>query len=119
MSGDLEQLAPHDVRRVDERIAAFQILVAHPVFNLFADDAALGMKEDQPGTGQLLDAEQVKFLAELPVIAFLGFFELGEILVELFVGEERGAVDALELLIVLVAFPIGAGDGKQLERFDL
>ena len=34
------------------------------------------MEEDQARSGQLLNAEQVEFFAELAVVAFLGFFEL-------------------------------------------
>ena len=73
----------HHVRRVDQRIAALQILIAHPIFDQLADDPALGVEENQPRTGQLLDAEQIELLAQLAMVALLGFFELGEVLVEL------------------------------------
>ena len=43
----VEQLAARHVRRADQRVAAAQVLFAHPVFHLFADDAALRMPEDQ------------------------------------------------------------------------
>ncbi len=118
VAGDLPQIAPHHVRRVDQRIAALQILVAHPVFDDLADAAALGMKEDQAGAGEFLDAEQIELLAELAVVALLGFFQLREVCVQIFLAEERGAVDALQLRVVLVAFPVRAGDREQLERFD-
>ena len=115
----LPQVEARHVRRVDQRVAALQILVAHPVFELLADDAALGMEEDQPGPGQFLNAEQVQLLAQLAVVALLGLFELLEVLVQVLLAEEGGAVDALQLLVVLVALPVGAGDGEQLERLDL
>ena len=76
VAGGLPQIAPRHVRRVDQRVAALQILVAHPVFEQLADDAALGMEEDQARPGQLLDAEQVELLAQLAMVALLGFFEL-------------------------------------------
>ena len=38
VAGDLPELAAHDVRRVDQLIAAAQALVAHPVFHDLADD---------------------------------------------------------------------------------
>ena len=119
VAGGLPQVEARDVRRVDQRITALQILVAHPVFELFADDAALGMEEDQAGAGQFLNAEQVQFLAQLAVVAFLGLFDLFEVLVQVLLGKERGSVDALQLLVVFVALPVGAGDRKQLERLDL
>ena len=40
-------------------------------------------------------------------------------LLELFLVEERGAVDAGELLAVAVATPVRAGDAQQLECLDL
>ena len=37
----------HHVRRVDQRVAAREVLIAHPVFEDLADDATLGVEEDQ------------------------------------------------------------------------
>jgi hypothetical protein len=45
----------------------------------------------------------------------LACFELLEVLGEFLLGGEGGAVDALELLVLLVAAVVGAGDGEQLE----
>ena len=53
------------------------------------------------------------------MVAPLGFFQSRKVLVLVFLVEPRGAVDALELRVVLVAFPIRARDGEQFERFDL
>jgi hypothetical protein len=53
------------------------------------------------------------------MVALLGIFQPGEILIQLLLGEERRAVDALQLLIVFITLPIRAGDGEQLECFDL
>ena len=79
----------------------------------------LGWKKIRPGTGEFLDAEKIELLAQLAMVALLGFLELGEVFVEFLLGEPGGAVDALQLAVVLVALPIGAGDGEQLERLDL
>ena len=118
VAGGLPQIDARDVRGVDQRVAALQVLVAHPVFHLFADEAALGMPEDQARAGELLDGEQVELLAEHAMVALLGLFELVQVVVEILLGEERRAVDALELRIFLVAQPVGAGDVQQLERLD-
>ncbi len=117
--GDLPQVHAHHVRRIDERIPATQVLVAHPVLHRLADDAALGMPENQPRPGQFLDGEQVELLAQYAVVALLRLLDLLQVLVEVFLAEERGAVDALELRVLLVAQPVGAGDAGQLERLDL
>ena len=118
MAADLPELAAHHVRRVDELVAAAQALVAHPVFHDLADDGALGMPEDEAGAGQLLNAEEVELLAEDAMVAARGFFKAGEVLVELFFREEGRAVDALQLGILLVAEPVGAGEAGDLEGFD-
>ena len=41
------------------------------------------MEEDQARAGEFLDAEQVELLAELAMVALLGFFELLQVLVEI------------------------------------
>ena len=118
MAGDLPELAAHDVRREDHVIAAANALFAHPVFHDLADEAALGVPEDEAGAGDFLDAEQIELLAEHAVVARLDLFKVLEVGVEVFLREERGAVDALQLLILLVAQPVGAGDGGDLECLD-
>jgi len=52
------------------------------------------------------------------VVAFLLFFELVQVVVQLLFAEEGGAVDALQLGIFFVAQPVGAGDVQQLEGLD-
>jgi hypothetical protein len=79
----------------------------------------LGWKKIRPGPGEFLDAEQIQLLAELAVVALLRFFKLVEVLVELLLREPGGAVNALQLLVLLVALPVGAGDREQLERLEL
>ncbi len=52
------------------------------------------------------------------MIAFLGLFELRQIFVQFLLGEERRAVDALQLRVLFVPFPISARDREQLECLD-
>ncbi len=77
------------------------------------------MEEDQAGPGQLLNAEKIQLFAQLAMVALLGFFELVEVLVQIFLAEERRAVDALHLVVLFIALPVGAGDGKQLESLQI
>ena len=77
------------------------------------------MKEDQPGPREFLNAEEIEFLAELAMVALLRLLHLLEIRFQVLRRKERRAINPLQLLIVLVALPIRAGDGEQLERFDL
>ena len=106
------------MRRVDEQIAAAQALVFHPVFHHLAHHGALGVPEDEAGSGEFLDAEQVELLAQQTVVALGRFFEAGEVLVQIFFGKERGAVDALQLRIFLVAQPVGARETGDLDGLD-
>ena len=53
------------------------------------------------------------------MVAFLRFLQHGEILVERGFVFESGAVNALELRVVFVAFVIGAGDVRELECADV
>ena len=119
MPRGLPQLPPRHVRRVHQRVAALQILGAHPVFHLFADDPALGMPEDQSRPRQLLDGKQIELLAQHAMVALLGLFLLVDEIVEVFLREERRSVNALQLRVLLVAQPVGAGNVQQLERLDL
>ena len=118
MAADLPEFAAHDVRRVDKLVAAAEALVAHPVFHDLADDGALGVPEDEACAGELLNAEEVELLAQDAMVAARGFFKAGEVGVQIFLGEEGGAVDALELRILLVAEPVSAGEAGDFEGFD-
>jgi hypothetical protein len=118
VAGDLPELAAHDVRGEDHIVTAADTFFAHPVFHGLADEAALGVPEDEAGAGDFLDGEEVELLAEDAVVAGLDLFEFLEVGFEVLGVEEGGAVDALELLVVLVAEPVGAGDGGDLEGLD-
>jgi hypothetical protein len=53
------------------------------------------------------------------VIPLPGLLEPPEVLVQVFLRQPRGAVDPLEHRVLLVAAPVGAGRGEQLEGLDL
>src|SRR5258708_32498510 len=96
------------MRRVDQRVAALQVLLAHPVFHLFADDAALGMPEAQSRPRQFLDRKQIELLANHAMVALLRLFHLLEEGIEIFLREKRRSVNALQLLVLLFAQPVRA-----------
>src|SRR4029077_5599140 len=103
---------------IDEIVAALHERVAEPVFHFAANDAALRMPEDEAGAGVFLDAEEIELLAEAAMVAALGFFELVKIVVEIFLIDEAGAVDALHLWIAFLTLPVGARDVHQLESLN-
>ncbi len=63
--------------------------------------------------------EEIEFDAEAAVVAALRLFDPRQVLVELLLARERGAVDALEHRVGFVALPVGAGDVEQLHGADL
>src|ERR1700722_12303737 len=93
----------------DHGVAAAQTLIAHPVFHHLADDAAFRVPEDKAGARDLLNAEQVKLLAEQAMVALGRFFEAGKVGVEIFLREEGSAVNALQLRILFIPEPVSAG----------
>ena len=62
------------------------------------------------------NSEQPELAAEFPVVAFLRFFDLRQVRLQLFVAEERRAVNPLHRLIARIAFPVGVRRAQQLER---
>ena len=62
--------------------------------------------------------EEVELRPEPAVVALACLLEPLEVRVEVALAEERGAVDPGQLLVALVAAPVGAGEPGQLERLD-
>ena len=76
----------------------------------------LGCQKMRPAPATSWMREEVELLAEHAVVARLDLFEMLEVRVEILLREEGGAVDALQLLVLFVAQPVGSGDGRDLER---
>ena len=106
------------MRSEDQVVAALLEFFAQPVFDNSTNQAALGVPEDQAGAGFFLNAEEIEFGAEFAVIAALGFFEAMEIFVEFLLGVEGSGINALELRIPFLSFPVRAGDAHEFERLD-
>src|SRR5450631_4279582 len=118
VAAGLPEIEKHDVRGVDKVVAAAEQFIAEPVFDDFANQAAFGMPEDEAWAGFFLNAEEVELHADLAVVAALGFFKAMQIFVELSLSVESGGVDALQLGIAFLTFPVGAGDVHQFEGGD-
>ena len=106
------------MRRVDQIVSLAQQFRPQEVLNLFADQAAFRMPEDQSRPGFILDAEEVQFLPQPPMIALLGFLKLVQVIIKILLSEERSAVDALQRVRVLVAFPMRPCHAEKLESLD-
>ena len=66
-----------------------------------------------------MEREQPELAAELAVVALLRFLDLGEVRLQILVGQERGAVDALHRLVARVALPVGVRRVSSLNAFSL
>ena len=94
--------------REDEVVAGGLVLGPGVVLHQLADEAALGVEDGQAAADLGREVEQVELEAELAVVAALGLLQPVEVLGQGLVGLPGGAVDALELVAVLVAPPVGA-----------
>src|SRR5258706_9802298 len=65
-----------------------------------------------------MQREQVELLTETAMIAQLRLFDAFEIGLELLLARPRGAVDALQHRVALIATPVGAGETGELEGLD-
>ena len=65
-------------------VTATDTFFAHPVFHRLADQAALGMPEDEARTGDLLDGKQIELLAEDAMVASLDLFKALEVRLQIF-----------------------------------
>ena len=98
VAGGLPQRLVEDLRRVDLAVVAGQA-PAHIGDQRLEDGPALGVPEHH-ARAFLLEMEQVELAAELAVVALLGFLDLLQVGVELFLLGEGGAVDARQHRIV-------------------
>ena len=116
---DLVQLALGHVRGLGEQVAALLLHVLNPALKQLYDARALGQYYGQALADNVDRGEVLQLAAELIVVALLGFLNLRNILVQLVLGRERRAVDALEHLILFVAAPVRARNLSKLYRLHL
>ena len=115
MAGLLPQAHVQDLRAAHLAIAAVAVDPAHVLLHRLPDRPALRMPEHQ-ARGLFLQVEQLLLLADPAVVALLRLLDPLHVGLELLFIGPGGAVDALQLLVLGVAAPVGAGDAQQLER---
>ena len=113
--GSKKELFLRDMRRVHQVVATAQYLIFNEAAQLELDGSPPRVPQDLPGAHVLLDAEQIEFLTDDTVVALAGFFEAGEVLVEVLLLEPGCSVNPLEHLAALVASPIRPCGVQQLE----
>ena len=112
------QIKLADVRREDLVVALLGQMFADEGLQLLTNNRALGRPKDKALTDRFVDVKQREVFAEFAVVAFLGFLQLGEVVLQLFFAWESGSVNALDLFFVLIAFQVGTCNVEQFERLD-
>ncbi len=114
----LEQIRAEELRRHDLAIAVLRIEIAHEADELVVERHALRQVERRAGR-ERIEVEEAELGADAAVIAALRLLDALEVLRELLLRGEGGAVDALELRPRFVAAEIGARGFEQLHGADL
>ena len=115
----VEQALLGDVRSADVLEARLDVPAPDVVLHLALDHPALGMEDGQAGAQFVREAEEVELGAELAMIAFAGFLQPGLVGLERFAAGPGGAVEALQLLVVLITAPVRRGVAGERERRDV
>ena len=108
----------HDERRLDLFVAAFSVFRLPEVLQFIADDHSL-RHEERESWSFFIQGEQIHFLADLPVISLLGFFQTLQVFVQLCLRREARSVNSLEHLALHIASPVGPCYALQLHSLDL
>ena len=114
MAAGLPQLLAHHDRGLDELIAFLRMLLIPELLQHIAQDHAVRQKDRHAGR-IFAHHEQSELAAQLLMIALLRLFQQLQMLLELFLRLEAYTVDALQHLVVRIAFPVCAGMLEQLE----
>jgi hypothetical protein len=91
--------------------------VADKFLQFLVHDHSAGQPEHGAGR-HVMEGKEIEFSSELAVISLFRFLEALEVFFEFLFLREGNAVDALELLILRIAFPVRAGNVQQLHVLD-
>jgi len=104
-----------ELRRLHFDIAAGLKLAPEVALEGAPKRPAFGMPVHHAGRVFLL-VEEVHLAADPAMVALLGFLDAMEVILQVLVGKEDRAVDALELGVLGIAAPVGARHLRELER---
>src|SRR5699024_3658404 len=86
--------------------------------NNAANCRSLRQPHRQALTNFLRNGENAEFLAELPVITLFSLLKYLQIIIELTLFSKCGPINALQLFVVAISPPIGAGNAQEFESLD-
>jgi len=114
VAGLFPQALVQDLRSLHFLVAVVLVDMAHVLLHLLPERPSLRMPEHQAGGG-VFHVEQVEFPTQAAVVAFLGFFDALDVVVELLSVGPGGSVDPLQLLVFRIATPVRTRQTRQLE----
>ncbi len=118
VAGSYIELLASDMRGDYRKVAVLIKFPAEEVLELESHDGAPREPQRQPEADPGRESEELHLLAELPVVTLLGLFENDEVFVQHGLLREGDAVDSGQLSTLLVAAPVSACDGGQLDGLD-
>src|SRR5271170_5622238 len=118
MSGTDVEVNLRQIWSVHMLVAGAAFLFQDVLLEKPANRGAFGQPERQTGSDLIAHSEKPEFFSDAAMVAALGFFEIVQIFVQLFLVDKTRAVNPLHLRIAFLALPIRAGDVHQLEGLD-
>jgi hypothetical protein len=118
VAGAAPQLDVHHVRRLDLLVAALAQLRLDLGLDQTQQGGAVGEPEGHAGR-LLAQHEEAELGAEAAVVARFRLLDPLQVLLQVLLREEGGAVDPGQHLAALVATPVGAGEGAEPDRLDV
>mmetsp|Transcript_35216 Transcript_35216/g.59366 ORF Transcript_35216/g.59366 Transcript_35216/m.59366 type:complete len:281 (+) Transcript_35216:1048-1890(+) len=115
MPGSLPQVQLRDVRAVDQLVPVVEMGILPVGLDLMASHRSLWVPQHQPPPRALLDGEEVEVGPDLAVVAPRRLRLHKVVRLQLLLRLPRRAVDALQLVLVLVATPVCARNRLQLD----
>src|SRR5438270_740004 len=115
VSALLVQPFARNVWSADALIAGSELGLFRQFLQFFDDRGPARQPHWQAGADIIVQNKNLEFFAELAMVALLGFLEHGEVVVEFLFRLEGGAVNALELWVLFVAFIVSARDAGEPE----
>ncbi|MBG9887287.1 hypothetical protein ABE10_12280 [Bacillus toyonensis] len=109
-----EQVFLRDVRRVHVGVAALDVPTARVLLHLAADDPSARVPHRHARAQLVREGEQVKLLAQAPVVALRRLLQPLLVGAKLVLRRPRGAVDALQLGVLLAPAPVRTGDACEI-----
>ena len=108
-------IADYYNRKYSLNISPCQVLLSPEVFDQVPDQCPLWMPVDQARPDFIMNTEQIQLLAKQPVVPLHSFFQLIQVVIELFFLSKGGAVYPLQHLFASVAVKISARHTHQPE----